>query len=71
MKEMCNLYISYILFSVFLRKTMKKFSSLPLKPLTCENVLNHLSRIVITLEPKGFKRIPTLFFFLEVYQYPV
>ena len=33
-------YLSYILFSVFLRKTMKKFSSLPLKSPMCENVVN-------------------------------
>ena len=36
---MYNLY-NYILFSVFLRKTRKKFSSLPLKSLMCENVVN-------------------------------
>ena len=35
-------YLSYILFSVFLRKTMKKFSSLPLKSPMCENVVNFL-----------------------------
>ena len=29
-----NVYISYILFSVFLQETMKKFSSLPLKSST-------------------------------------
>ena len=43
MKEMYNLYIcciSYILFSVFLRKTMKNLSSLPLKSPTCENVFS-------------------------------
>ena len=40
LKEMYN-YVSCILFSVSLTKTMKKFSSPPLKSPTCENVLNH------------------------------
>ena len=39
--HVCN-YLSYILFSVFLRKTMKKFSSLPLKCPMCENVVKNV-----------------------------
>ena len=35
-------YLSYILFSVFLRKTMRKFSSLPLKSPMCENILKNV-----------------------------
>ena len=35
-------YLSYILFSVFLQKTMKKFSSLPLKSPMCENVVKNV-----------------------------
>ena len=40
-------YLSYILFSVFLRKTMKKFSSLPLKSPMCENVVNFYIYLVL------------------------
>ena len=37
-------YLSYILhvFSVFLRKTIKKFSSLPLKSPMCENIVKNV-----------------------------
>ena len=50
MKEMYNNnymynlynYLSYILSSVFLRKTMKKFSSLPLESPMCENVVKNV-----------------------------
>ena len=35
-------YLSYILFSVFPRKTMKKFLSLPLKSPMCENVVKNV-----------------------------
>ena len=35
-------YLSYILFSVFFRKTMKMFSSQPLKSPMCENVLKNV-----------------------------
>ena len=35
-------YLSCILFSGFLRKTMKKFSSLPLKTPMCENVVKNV-----------------------------
>ena len=50
-KEMYNLYKYLTSYSVFLRKTMKKFSSLPLKSLKspkCENVLNHLYHVFST-----------------------
>ena len=47
-KEMYNLYKYLTSYSVFLRKTMKKFSSLPLKSPKCENVLNHLYHVFST-----------------------
>ena len=46
-------YISYLLFSVSLRKTMKKFSSLPLKSPAYENVLNHLYQTITCLVHDG------------------